>query len=562
MAVRIRRVLVSAASVVALLLLAAVPAPAATSIASVEVQRENGLLGIQGGLGVAVSSPDGGFVYVTSLEQDAVGVFSRNPVTGKLTPVEKETNLTGSGSDPLTNPQALALSPGGGAHLYVASRSGLVTAFDRDTGTGLLTFLQLEEDGVGGVTDLGAPAGIAISPDGNYVYVTAESDDSVGIFSRDTGTGLLTYVTTLVDPTNINGPNGLVVSPDGLHVYVTGRSSDSLAVYSRNIVTGLLTFVERHDDDTAGVDGLKDAVGVAISPNGASVYVAGEGDDGLAVFSRNLITGALTFVEYELGDDRFVGRSTAIVVSNDGTHVFAAGRRRDAVVLFDRNGMTGELDYVAAEKLQGAISLAVSPDGLHIYSGTRSDAGLLGVFRLSDVACPAAPMLGCTTPFQAAKSLVLLKDKTPSDGDLFLWKWSKGPIASLASFGDPINTTNDFDVCVYKDTLGTPTLVFSARLLAGGSCAGKPCWKAGTTTYKYKDKDRSPDGLLSAGFKSSTVPGGSQIKVKGKGTLLNMPLLPLATPVVVQIHNTGACWETTHTTPIVTDGTQFKSKDN
>ena len=36
------------------------------------------------------------------------------------------------------------------------------------------------------------------------------------------------------------------------------------------------------------------AVGVAISPNGAHVYVVGEGDDGVAVFSRNPGTGALT----------------------------------------------------------------------------------------------------------------------------------------------------------------------------------------------------------------------------------------------------------------------------
>jgi 6-phosphogluconolactonase (cycloisomerase 2 family) len=561
MAVRIRRMLVSAASLVALMLLGAVPAPAATSIASVEVLLDDGTNGIEGGAAVAVSSPDGGFVYVAGLQSDGVAVFSRNPSTGKLTFVDLETNLGPTLSGPLANPQGLALSPGGGDNLYVASKQG-VTVFNRDTGTGLLTWAQEEADNVGGVTDLGAPFGIAVSPDGEHVYVTAEQDDSIGIFDRDTGTGALTYVTTLVDPPNLDRPNGLIVSPDGLHVYVANSGGDSLAVYSRNLVSGLLTFVETQQDNVGGVDGLDNAVSVAISPNGASVYAVGESDDGIAVFSRNPVTGALTFVEYELGDDRFVRQMSAIAVSADGTKVFAAGRRRDAVVLFDRNTTSGALDYVAAEKLNGAFSLGLSPDGLHIYSGTRGELGQLGVFRLSDVACSPAPMLGCSTPSQAGASLVFFKDKSPNDGDTFLWKWNKGPVTLLSSFGDPATTTNDLILCAYEDTLGTPTLIFRARLLAGGACAAKPCWKATSTGYKYKDKDRSPDGLLVAGLKAGSVPAQAKIKMKGKGSLLTMPVMPLTTPVVVQLQRTGACWETTHTTPIVTTIDQFKSKDN
>jgi hypothetical protein len=117
-------------------------------------------------------------------------------------------------------------------------------------------------------------------------------------------------------------------------------------------------------------------------------------------------------------------------------------------------------------------------------------------------------------------------------------------------------------VCAYEDVLGTPSLVFRGRLYAGGGCAGKPCWKATSVGFKYKDKDRSPDGLTGAGFKSGTVPGQASIKVKGKGTLIGMPTLPLVTPVVVQLQGIGGCWETTHTTPLVTDSFQFKSKDN
>lgn len=560
MALSIRGMLAGSAKVALLVLLTAAGASAATGIASVETLIDDGSLGIHNGFGVAVSSPDGGFVYVVGASDDDVAVFSRNSSTGKLTFVEKQTNL--GVPDPKT-PQALALSPGGGLHLYVASRIGAVSVFFRNPGTGVLTLLETEVEGSGGVTGLSGADGIAVSPDGDHVYVSGEDDDCIVIFSRDSGTGFLTYVATLVDPTNIDSPHGIIVSPDGLNVYVAARGDDTLAVYSRNLVTGLLTFVEKHEDDTFGVDGLDNIVGLAISPNGATVYAVGESDDGIAVFSRNPGTGALTFVEYELGDPFFVRRMSAIAVSDDGTHVFAVGRSRDAVVLFDRNTTTGAITFVAAEKILGANALAISPNGAHVYVGTRGDSQQLGVFRLSDVACSLTPMLGCDAPFQAGKSSVFFKDKTPSDGDLFYWKWNKGPITPLSAFDDPVNTTNDAIVCVYQDISGTPQLVFRGRLYAGGACDRKPCWKTkGTIGYSYKDTLRSPDGLLKGTLKSGTVDGVAQIKLKGKGTLLDLPILPLVTPVKVQFQGTGGCWETTHTTPTATDVFQFKSKDN
>ena len=60
-------------------------------------------------MSVAVSSPDGAFVYVTGFADDDVAVFSRNPSTGKLTFVEKETNLGGAQG----RPAGLGAEPGG-----------------------------------------------------------------------------------------------------------------------------------------------------------------------------------------------------------------------------------------------------------------------------------------------------------------------------------------------------------------------------------------------------------------------------------------------------------------
>src|SRR5438552_1167570 len=60
-----------------------------------------------------------------------------------------------------------------------------------------------------------------------------------------------------------------------------------------------LRFSGAQVNGTGDVTGLNGAYGVTVSPDGKQVYVAGELDDALAVFSRDADTGVLTFVELE-----------------------------------------------------------------------------------------------------------------------------------------------------------------------------------------------------------------------------------------------------------------------
>jgi hypothetical protein len=95
-------------------------------------------------------------------------------------------------------------------------------------------------------------------------------------------------------------------------------------------------------------------------------------------------------------------------------------------------------------------------------------------------------------------------------------------------------------------------LVLSAQAPAGGTCDGKPCWKAtgSLSAYKYKDKELTPDGLLQVQLKQGSD-GKAKIQVKGKGANLDDPdLASLVQPLTVQIANTnGLCWEAVYSAP-------------
>src|SRR5207247_11064412 len=102
-----------------------------------------------------------------------------------------------------------------------------------------------------------------------------------------------------VDRGGLDGAEGVAVSPDGQNVYTAGDGDSAVGVFRRDPMTGRVTFVEAKRDGVDGVDGLLGAYGVTVSPDGNSVYVAGAGEDAVAAFQRDAMTGALTFVGWQ-----------------------------------------------------------------------------------------------------------------------------------------------------------------------------------------------------------------------------------------------------------------------
>ena len=92
--------------------------------------------------------------------------------------------------------------------------------------------------------------------------------------------------------------------------------------------------------------------------------------------------------------------------------------------------------------------------------------------------CPSGP-LACRS---AAKSIFLVKNKTPDSKDKLIWKWIKGQETNQTEFGDP-TTSADYSLCVYAGT--TATLVAQLQVAPDGTL-----WQPiGTKGYKYKDKN-------------------------------------------------------------------------
>ncbi len=166
----------------------------------------------------------------------------------------------------------------------------------------------------------------------------------------------------------------------------------------------------------------------------------------------------------------------------------------------------------------------------------------------------AAPAPVCRMPTGSGKSLLLLKDKSNDKSDLLLWKWTRGEATTPAEFADPTVATT-YTLCVYDASAAVQPLV-EARAQVGGE------WKLSGSGYRYRDRARSPDGLLSIKLKPGAA-GKALVKVKGKGSNLALPALGLASPVVVQLRRSGGgCWGATFSSPSRNDASQFKAKSD
>jgi DNA-binding beta-propeller fold protein YncE len=92
----------------------------------------------------------------------------------------------------------------------------------------------------------------------------------------------------------LNGGEAVAISPDGLHVYTAAYFDHAVAVFARNPSTGTLQFVERKKQGEGGVNELRNARNVTVSPDGAYVYAVADLDDSIVTFARNPATGKLT----------------------------------------------------------------------------------------------------------------------------------------------------------------------------------------------------------------------------------------------------------------------------
>ncbi len=156
-------------------------------------------------------------------------VFSINTSTGALTAVSGSTVVLQS-----TATRGMALTPND-SYVYVALHTGGVETLSFNSSTGALAAINSV---VAPSKNLDGDDAVAVSPNGNFLFVGETGSSAVRVFSIGSG-GVVNEISGSPFAAGL-GPDAVLVDSTGSYVYVANRTANTISAYSL-ASTGALT---------------------------------------------------------------------------------------------------------------------------------------------------------------------------------------------------------------------------------------------------------------------------------------------------------------------------------
>lgn len=300
-------------------------------------------------------SPDGKTAYVVNNNNYG------DPGSDNITVVDVATNLPIAtiNDASFSEPWRIAINAAG-TKAYVCN-SNTTTVSIVDLATNTVTSVIPGFDG---------PSGIVITPDGRYAYVN-NYGIVMGGGNGNTVSVVDLSIDTIVDtivlgPVN-TAPAALAITPDGAYVYVVNYESG-------NPGTGTVSKIQTSDNSvTTPISGLSGPFGIVITPNGKYAYVSNFG-------SNNFYPFGSTVSVIDLTTDTIIKtisvgiQPAGIAITPDGRYVYvsnyntlyASGPTPPFNSLTPGQGTVNIIDTATNTVIPPTIEVNQSPNGIGI----------------------------------------------------------------------------------------------------------------------------------------------------------------------------------------------------
>lgn len=365
------------------------------------------------------------------------------------------------------NPYGAAVTPDGNFVFITRSGTNIVTRIPANSFTN--TSAQIH------ITVGNDPRGVAVDPENEFAYVANFDDDSV---SKIDISGTSVDATISVG----NGPLGVAAAYN--------QQDDTPMVYVTNNLADSLTVIGEDDQITDLNDLCNEPAGVAVTPNGSTVYVACTGDNTVKVIRTSNNTTAATI---DVGNQPW-----GVAVGSDGQYVFVtnSGGNTVTVITTSDNGVVdtisvGDNPMGVAAPLNGDFAYVVNQigDSIHVVdvSTNTISATEIGKGEL-DEAVSIGAFIGGSPPTAPSS----LEAETVSDNEIELtWNDNSGD-----ELGFKIERREDSeDAFVQVAKVDDDTESYTDDELAGGT----------TYHYRIRSYNEAADSVASSSVEATTT---------------------------------------------------------
>jgi 6-phosphogluconolactonase (cycloisomerase 2 family) len=399
----------------------------ASSVAMFTVDRQTGALtplanpipAGTGALGV-VATPDGRFVYVADTDADRVLIYSVGK-SGVLTKLD-EAQTDG-------DPFEMAMAPNGRTLYAAVQGTDQVESFPVRPNGHLTSPASVPSGGTN-------PRGVAVSPDGRFVYVTNGTRNpavpgTLAIFAVTDGGSL-----RLLKSIDIGRfGSGITISPDGRFLYAESQATNQVHAYRRG-ADGLLTELPG-----SPIASPNDPEGIIVTPDAGHIYVAATGQN------------------------------------SDGTPGSGPGNVQAFRV--QSGGSLGSAKLFDAGSLPNA--LALSPSARFLYA-SNSDSNNITAYAIGPDGAlsqiPGSPFSGIDSPGPEAMAML------PNQGPTARFSINTSKSGTLARLDATASDDSDGRVARYNWDFGDGTV-----LPNGGPAPSHTYTRSGTFTIKLTVTD-------------------------------------------------------------------------
>jgi YVTN family beta-propeller protein len=276
---------------------------------------------------------DGSFnqPYTVTINSDGTRAYVTNSNSSTITIIEIATNTVIGVIDGFDGPSGMVIAPDG-TRAYVNNYGG-PTGVGSGNGTTVRVVDLTTNTIVGAPITVGlAPASLAITPNGLFVYV-------INYVDGNTGTGTISVLhtgsNTVVDTiTGFSGPFAIAITPNGNYAYITNFGSNNFAPIGTTVTAVDLSTNKK----IATINLALQPSGIAITPDGRFAYATNYNTLYAGAGFTDLTAGQGTINIIDIATNTVippiiaVGQSpNAVAISSDGKYAYVSNYTSNTV---------------------------------------------------------------------------------------------------------------------------------------------------------------------------------------------------------------------------------------